>query len=103
MRRVGIILAVALAICAAFPAHGHSWYPRECCSDHDCAPVENIDRFVAEDRSARQFIVTRTHGKAVIRQNIPVRESQDGRMHACMRYDPFGELEVICLFAPPAM
>ena len=25
------------------PARGHSWYPRECCSNRDCMPADRVE------------------------------------------------------------
>ena len=106
---------IARTLCALFvlgasgqsqfaPAHAHSWYPKECCHDKDCAPVDNVAQVVPADGRAPQLIVTSKHGKAVIPINFPVRESKDGRMHVCMRHTPYyGTVDVICLFMPPTM
>jgi hypothetical protein len=39
-------------------------------------------------------------GTATIPAGFPTRESRDDNMHVCMQYDPFGAMEVICLFIP---
>jgi hypothetical protein len=85
-------------------ARAHDWYPRECCHEMDCAPVESILRLVPTGGGAPQLVVTSKHGRAIVRQDFPIRESKDGRMHVCMkRYDALGEMEVNCLFMPPTM
>jgi hypothetical protein len=83
------------------PAPGHSWYPKECCDDKDCAPVESVTQLVPAGGGMPQIIVTSKYGRAIVPQGFPVRESKDGRMHVCMRYSEFGTMEVICLFVPP--
>ena len=83
------------------PLAAHSWYPKECCNDMDCAPVETVDRLLPTGGGLPQLVVTSKHGKAIVPQGFPVRESKDGRMHVCMRYDEFGNMDVICLFVPP--
>jgi hypothetical protein len=81
----------------------HGWYPRECCHDHDCAPVENLTWLLPTNGGTAQLIVTSNRGKAVVPQGFPERESKDGRMHVCMQYDPFGDMRLICLFVPSIM
>lgn len=101
MKCLIILSAVSLAIGVSFPAHAHSWYPQECCSGQDCAPVENLVRIVLKVGELPQLIVRSKQGKAVIPPSLPLRDSQDGRMHVCMRHDAFGDLEVVCVFVPP--
>jgi hypothetical protein len=40
------------------------------------------------------------YGDAIVTKTIPVLVSGDSRTHVCMRYDPFGSLEVTCLMVP---
>jgi hypothetical protein len=82
-------------------AQAHDWYPAECCNGNDCAPVESVGRLVPAGRGEPQWIVTSKHGTAKVPDNLSIRTSPDARMHACMVYDPFGDLVVICLFMPP--
>lgn len=102
MKKITIFSAIFLPIVGSLPAQAHSWYPWECCLGRDCAPVRDMTRTVAKDGVMR-LIVTSKHGKAIVPRNLPLRQSQDARMHVCMRYDAFGDLEVICLFVPPSM
>lgn len=39
MRMVIVALALAAGTAALTPATAHDWYPLECCSQKDCAPV----------------------------------------------------------------
>jgi hypothetical protein len=82
------------------PAKAHSWYPRECCDNIDCAPVEAVSQFALAN-GPPQMIVTSMHGRALVPQNFRTRDSKDGRMHVCMRPDPDGIMDVMCLFLPP--
>src|SRR4030095_9208765 len=41
-----ILLSVLASSLCLTPARAHDWYPRECCHDTDCAPVESILRRV---------------------------------------------------------
>lgn len=82
------------------PAH---WYPLECCSGQDCAPVDSVSsavQIVAGVMSVPHLVVTTKHGTAEVPSIFPRRESKDHRMHACMRRRA-GEMELLCLFLPP--
>ena len=37
-------LTLALCLVLSGPARAHDWYPRECCSAADCAPVQGVRR-----------------------------------------------------------
>jgi hypothetical protein len=106
MRNAASILAaiwmLAVAPGGVAPTAAHSWYPKECCDDIDCAPVEVVSHFALANGS-RQLIVTSMHGRALVPRDFPVRDSRDGRMHVCMRPDPDGVMDVMCLFVPPQM
>jgi hypothetical protein len=87
-----------LAIAPAFAADMPSWYPKECAIEQ-CTAVESA--WVAPvGGGAPQLIVSSVYGQAIVQKTFPVGESEDGRIHACMRYDPFGSLEVTCLLVP---
>jgi hypothetical protein len=49
------------------------------------------------------MLVTTRHGTVAVPANFPRRQSQDGRMHACMRPAQNGGMRLICVFMPPAM
>jgi hypothetical protein len=96
---------------AATPAAAHDWYPMECCHEMDCAPVEHSEMVptpatadpkggVATDPGA--MIVRTKHGTVVVPGNFPRRESKDHRMHACMMPGANGQMQLICIFMPPA-
>jgi hypothetical protein len=67
----------------------HSWYPSECCSDRDCAPV-----LANTIREAPEGFYVLPQGDFVERGKE--KYSPDGEYHVC-RY-PSGGL--ICLFVP---
>lgn len=101
-------------LAAATPAAAHDWYPMECCSGMDCAPVEKVEilqapaiaSFLPSPAQASPvggMLVTTKHGSVVVPANFPRRESKDSRMHACMRPDQSGGMRLICVFLPPAM
>jgi hypothetical protein len=103
-------LLPAIWFCVS-PAHAHDWYPRECCSGLDCAPVEKVEmlpgpaiaNMLSAPAQASQLgamLVTTRHGSVVVPADFPRRESKDNRMHACMRTDVTG-VRLLCLFLPP--
>lgn len=93
--------ATTLPAGSASQADANSLYPRECGPAYDCAPIEEFAREVPAGGGVPQLVVISKTGKAVVPQSFPVRKSKDGRPHVCMRYDPFGSMEVICLFSTP--
>lgn len=104
---MGALLAIALV---ATPANAHDWYPVECCSGLDCAPVEKsevvretmhadmMSLFGGAPPLAGGLRVTTQHGTAIVPPTLTPRESKDHRMHACIRAG-----KVICIFLPPGM
>lgn len=94
--RLGLGLAVLLALIMPAPAGAHDWYPIECCSGFDCAPVDQ-----AELREGDTLVVTSKHGTGIVPAAMTRRESKDHRMHVCMRQSWDGQMRVICVFLPP--
>lgn len=91
-----VFLTAAAATVAWSLGHGdaraHDWYPYDCCSDKDCAPIaESAVQFTPAG-----WLVRRTG------ETIPfdaVRTSPDGQFHLCSRGGkPDGK--TICLFTP---
>ena len=80
------------------PAAAHEWYPIDCCSGLDCAPVEQVQLM-----PNAEMIVTSKHGTTLVPASFPTRDSRDHRMHVCMRPDGSGSMRTICVFLPPAM
>lgn len=78
-----------LVLALATAAQAHSWYPSECCSDRDCAPVP-----ASTVREAPEGFTILPQGDFVPRGKEKF--SPDGAYHVC-RY-PSGGL--ICLFVP---
>lgn len=63
-------------------------YDHECCHDTDCAEViQGVRNF---DGS---LTVTTKHGKATFPKDYPMRESKDGKFHAC-----FTPSKLYCLY-----
>ncbi|KAB1074307.1 hypothetical protein [Methylobacterium planeticum] len=76
----GFPLAAALSILQ----FAHSWYPLVCCSDEDCAPVEDVEQVKGGYRTHGYFIPT-----------AEARPSQDARYHLCHHAG-----RLICFFVP---
>ncbi len=79
---------------------GPSWYPRECPAIDYCASVEHVFWVSPIEGRLPQVSITSLHGTATIQREFIVGASQDRHMHVCMRFDPFGHLEVTCLLVP---
>jgi len=96
----GPALLVAVSTGSFREAQAQSWYPRECLTVDFCAAVENVNWIASAAGGSPQLFVSSRYGDALIQKEFPVQVSGDGRMHVCMRYDPFGSLEVTCLMVP---
>src|SRR5262245_50008408 len=89
---VGAMLLIPAAV-------AHDWYPRECCRDQDCAPVER-----AEPLPDGALRLTSRVGTTVVPASFPRQASPDGQMHICMiRYSHLDDMRPVCLFVPPDM
>jgi hypothetical protein len=107
-RNWAAVAPLGLAFACVFwftPAQAHDWYPKECCHDNDCAPVESLSRSssLAASSELPNMVVTTRHGTAIVPPNLPRRASKDNRMHACMNPGPMGRMQVICIFTPPTL
>ena len=100
---LGAAHAYPSAAASAVPADTRPWYPQKCVAIDRCAAVESVVWVVPAGGDGPQPVVSSAYGKAVVPKNFPVRESGDGRIHVCMRYDAFGSLEVTCLLVPPRL
>jgi hypothetical protein len=100
----------AALLSAAGVAEAHDWYPMECCSGMDCAPVEKVEILPLQSAGIMgsnmslpgTMMITTKHGTVIVPANFPRRESKDNQMHACMRAAPGGNMRLICLFIPPS-
>jgi hypothetical protein len=80
---------------AALPAHAHSWYDYQCCSDRDCEPIE--PDAVNETEAGYEVNYFSKQGFQV-HGFVPrdkARHSQDGRFHGCAMPSRF-----LCLYVP---
>jgi hypothetical protein len=96
-----IFFAVAYWI---VPLKAHEWYPWDCCSGIDCAPVLDVEsvRVPTADQGLPIVLVRTKWGTAVVPPNFPVRPSRDNEMHACMTPASDGTMRLLCLFIPPS-
>lgn len=76
------------------------WYPGDCTWIDYCAPVDYVFWRPSRDGREPQLMMTSLHGTATVQRIFPVQESRDRKVHVCMRFDPFGDLEVTCLLVP---
>lgn len=100
------LFAVTALLSMLSPTLAHDWYPKDCCHNDDCAPVEAITQLIPIAGGAAHMVVRSKHGSAIVPPDFPARASKDGRMHICMRHsktDPYADISVICLFLPPTM
>lgn len=94
-----VVLALSsIAVNAASSAP--SWYPKECAEIDYCANVEHVFWTSPIEGRSAQVNITSFHGTATVQREFNVQASQDKHMHVCMRFDPFGHLEVTCLLVP---
>lgn len=94
-------LLAILAALLADAARAHEWYPPECCSDRDCAPVAAAD--VVESPGGWTFTVRAgTHpqlpkggaSRAFFVRYRDAKPSPDNRPHICLS----ATLTVLCAF-----
>ena len=99
MRAPFLMVSVILASGAGSPGHAHSWYPKECCSNHDCMVADAIS---ADTRGGVVVAVGRQ--RVWVPRGFPVRSSPDGRIHICFRVisEPAEGVVAIplCVFLP---
>ena len=84
-------------------AHGHNWYPKECCNDEDCKeiPEEIAKQIIRETRTG--YTVTLPpglhpkypEGATLFYSEDKIRRSPDKHFHVCA-----DEEFTYCLFEP---
>lgn len=78
IRRALIIATLALGA----PAAAHDWYPRECCSGHDCAPIPATELTLTKEG----WLWKNADGERLFGFTSPdLRVSPDGQPHGCQR------------------
>ena len=80
---------VAAFLCV-LSASAHDWYPIECCSDKDCAPMAEAD--TPKPLDGGDWLLTT--GELVPRAKV--KWSPDGLFHLCR-----SPSVIYCLFIPP--
>jgi hypothetical protein len=101
LRIASLVAALASAIIlTASRVDAQSWYPKQCTTIDLCATVDNVAWAVPANGTMPHLFVSSRNGKAIVNRTFPVGQSRDEHMHVCMRYDPFGDLEVTCLLVP---
>ena len=55
----GLVAVMCLAMVAAVQVKAHSWYPHECRSQHDCAPVLDVTWVAADPDKLPVMLVRR--------------------------------------------
>lgn len=88
-----VILGVLLS---ATYASAHSFYEYECCSDYDCAPLEETK---IEEKDGGW---TLWDGRHVPYRDKRVKPSPDGQFHLCeQKWEPnTADRKILCLYAP---
>jgi hypothetical protein len=91
------LCAFSLAITAPCVAKPHSWYPRECCSNHDCMPADDVER-----DTQGITVVTVGHRRIWVPRGFAARLSPDNRIHICFVVSPEEGIPavLVCLFLP---
>lgn len=103
---IGVMLLVLGMLFYPLFAKAHDWYPIECCSGMDCAPVDGVQYMQPIDASSKlpRLVVTTKIGTTIVPADAKWRESKDGKMHACIKpHDKNPTTNFICIFAPPTM
>jgi hypothetical protein len=97
MKELLFAAGVTVAACLLWPAPAgsHDWYPWDCCSGMDCAPVVRTERLPGGFVS-----LTTKQGTVVVPPGFQRRPSQDEKEHACMRPDDHGGMRPLCYFVP---
>lgn len=74
------LLTILMLVFGVTKANSHDWYPLECCSEKDCAPIPETDVEV----TPQGYLIKSTG------ERIPykaARTAPDGQYHVC-RYTP---------------
>lgn len=122
-------LIFAAAVAVPLTVTAHEWYPLECCHEHDCAPVEKVERVEA----LKGRWMTTKHGRVFVPDSFEahhkIQKQPDGRdlklytrppptepnpLHVCMRpylpahdkpmpRDPNQPMTVLCVIQEPGI
>jgi hypothetical protein len=94
--RLAAALVLLLAVAPTAPSHAHGWYDADCCSGHDCEPVQNVTYVASDPTQPPVMIVTTSLGTKPKTPQTKIRDSKDSKMHACIYQE-----RLICLYMPP--
>ena len=97
MSTLARICATLFITTIAWPtsAKPHSWYPKECCDDHDCVPADGMTK---DERGDWEVRVGRK--RIWVPHGFEMRPSKDHRIHICYRIDESSFPMPLCLFVP---
>jgi len=88
-----------VTITAATQVEARPWYPPQCKIDF-CGPVQNAEITATRTGAGTKFAISANGRTAIVQHLFSLQRSKDEQFHVCMRYDPFGDLEVTCLMVP---
>jgi hypothetical protein len=87
--------AAAIVLLCNVEAHAHDWYPWECCSGQDCAPIP-LKESPVERNGGFELI----DGRHISYKDL--KPSPDGQWHLCEQKWPTAtkDRKILCLYAP---
>ena len=90
-----LLIWFVVSVVSSVEAQAHSWYPTECCSDTDCAPIP-----IAETPKEENGGFTLLDGRHVDYKSL--RMSPDQQWHLCELKQPetVRDRKILCLYAP---
>lgn len=91
-----ISLALFGLLAAAGGAHGHSWYPKKCCSEQDCFRVVKIEQL---PDGRRMTLDNESHTQVFVSVDQLFDRSEDSDYHLCIVADLFSS-GILCAFEP---
>ena len=101
------LLLAAMILAVTGTVRAHDWYPKECCGGHDCAPA-TVEQIPVTPALAQRLqttlpsaMITTKHGTVIVPSGFKAQESKDGRAHACIIKEGFGQARLMCLWLPP--
>ena len=95
---IGISAALVIIGGIVSQARSHDWYDQECCSDKDCAPVEEVKFFQDEAGNASVSVRTKFGFAEGQLKHISIRPSKDDEYHACII--TYHAAFIRCLYVP---
>jgi hypothetical protein len=89
------ILCVTGTLLPLSRADAHSWYPWECCSDKDCAPITMSE--TPREKDGGFYLIDGRHISYK-----EVKPSPDGQWHLCEQKWPANSAarKILCVYAP---